>query len=488
VAINYAVGKKFPKKEYHMFYDMGAGSTVATLTSFYSGPEKKSSLQSQVDIEVIGFAVSKFYFILDPTLGGKQVDFRIQGHLAEIADEGAKGSKKFKSDIADNPRAMARLLKEANRCKTILSANQHVGSSIESLLEGYDFKTVVKRETLEELCKDLFAETTKPIELVLQNSNMTMDDIKSLVLFGGGVRVPAVQKLLSDFAGDSKIARNVDGDEAAVFGAVLHAAAVSAQFKLGQTTRIKDLNSRPITVSYDTEKDGTVISLDLGARSDMNVFTEKSLLGSKKVITFKRLSDFIFDLDYSTINTDTKSSIVGVDTWRDVKPVPIAKVKVSGIPEAIEKYKGKYSAEPSVKVNIQLTESGLLVIKDASIQFEVIQVADKEKEKEKDSSWSFFGGGSKEEKKEKGDEKKGGDNDDEKEASSTTTTSAKATKTPAADKKVRSSLFQDKNKPVVKTDTAGNKVIVEKVSLKLDIIWQTIAPLSAEAKQKMKAR
>jgi hypothetical protein len=38
---------------------MGAGSTVATLTSFYSGPEKKSSLQSQVDIEVIGFAVSK---------------------------------------------------------------------------------------------------------------------------------------------------------------------------------------------------------------------------------------------------------------------------------------------------------------------------------------------------------------------------------------------------------------------------------------------
>lgn len=189
-------------------------------------------------------------------MGGKQVDFRIQGHLAQLADEGVREGKNFKSNMADNPRAMARLLKEANRCKTILSANQLVGSSIESLLEGYDFKTVVKRETLEELCKDLFEQTTKPIELVLANANMTMEDIKSLVLFGGGVRVPAVQKLLADFAGDSKIARNVDGDEAAVFGAVLHAAAVSAQFKLGQTTRIKDLNPRPIQVSYDTEKDG----------------------------------------------------------------------------------------------------------------------------------------------------------------------------------------------------------------------------------------
>jgi hypoxia up-regulated 1 len=183
--------------------------------------------------------------------------------LAEIADAREDGAKKFKSDIANNPRAMARLLKEANRCKTILSANQLVGSSIESLLEGYDFKTEVKRETLEELCKDLFAETTKPIELVLRNANTTIDEIKSLVLFGGGVRVPAVQKLLSDFAGDSKIARNVDGDEAAVFGAVLHAAAVSAQFKLGQTTRIKDLNSRPIVVSYETEKDGISIILIL---------------------------------------------------------------------------------------------------------------------------------------------------------------------------------------------------------------------------------
>ena len=72
-------------------------------------------------------------------------------------------------------------------------------------------------------------------------------------MVGGGVRIPAIQALLHKQVGESKIARNVDGDEAAVLGAVLHSASISAQFKLGTITRIKDLNLIPIEVAYDTE-------------------------------------------------------------------------------------------------------------------------------------------------------------------------------------------------------------------------------------------
>jgi hypoxia up-regulated 1 len=116
VAINYAVGKKFPEKEYHLFYDMGAGTTVATLVSFNSDKKKAS-----VDLEIKGYAV-------DPSLGGRQIDTRIQAHLASQFMELNKG--KLSSDIKKNDRAMARLLKEANRVKSILSANQQVSSSV----------------------------------------------------------------------------------------------------------------------------------------------------------------------------------------------------------------------------------------------------------------------------------------------------------------------------------------------------------------------
>jgi hypoxia up-regulated 1 len=123
-------------------------------------------------------------------------------------------------------------------------------------MDGFDFKLIVTRKTLESLCADLFDRTTRTIETLLASTKIKAADIKSLVLFGGGVRVPTIQKRIGAYIGSDKIARNVDGDEAAVFGAVLHGAAVSAQFRLGQKTIIKDLIPRPIVVSYNTE-DGT---------------------------------------------------------------------------------------------------------------------------------------------------------------------------------------------------------------------------------------
>ena len=115
-------------------------------------------------------------------------------------------------------------------------------------------------------------------------------------------------------------------------------------------------------------------------------------------------------------------------------------MKVTGIAEAVEKYKGKYSTDPSIKINIQLTESGLLLIKDAFIHFEVIQV--EEKKEDKDSSWSFFGGKKEDKKDEKENKEEGtGSGDGEDSETTSTSTTAKATKTPAADKKVSKTLF-----------------------------------------------
>lgn len=61
---------------------------------------------------------------------------------------------------------------------------------------------------------------TRPIHVALKDANMTLDQIESVILHGGSVRVPFVQKALEDVAGADKIAKTVNADEAAVMGII----------------------------------------------------------------------------------------------------------------------------------------------------------------------------------------------------------------------------------------------------------------------------
>lgn len=57
----------------------------------------------------------------DRTLGGLEMELRLREHLAGLFNEQRKGQGA--KDVRENPRAMAKLLREANRLKTVLSAN-----------------------------------------------------------------------------------------------------------------------------------------------------------------------------------------------------------------------------------------------------------------------------------------------------------------------------------------------------------------------------
>lgn len=121
-------------------------------------------------------------------------------------------------------------------------------------------------------------------------------------------------------------------------------------------------------------------------------------MGSKKIVAFRRITDFIFDVDYSSIDLDSKSSSVDFENWRDVKAVPIARVNVTGLNAAMKTFGGSSITDPRVKISVELDVSGLLIIKDAFAYFEVKQPAAIEKESKdslKDSVYNFFGGNGK---------------------------------------------------------------------------------------------
>ena len=89
---------------------------------------------------------------------------------------------------------------------------------VEGLHEEIDFRTRVTREELETICADLFDRVKSPIESVLAAAGKSLADVQSIVLVGGNIRIPSIQKRLIEVVGTDKIAKHVNQDEAAVMG------------------------------------------------------------------------------------------------------------------------------------------------------------------------------------------------------------------------------------------------------------------------------
>ncbi len=113
------------------------------------------------------------YFIenenrFDRTLGGAEFTHRLVEHFAKII-------KKEKGvDIYEYPKSLLKLHKEAERVKIVLSANTDHQAQIESLFDGYDFKSKITREQFEKLCKDLFDRIEKPINDAIKQSGVVL--------------------------------------------------------------------------------------------------------------------------------------------------------------------------------------------------------------------------------------------------------------------------------------------------------------------------
>lgn len=266
VAVNLLSNKKFQqsdyndKKAYHMIYDMGAGSTKATLFSIT--PFK--NMTTVLEFENIGY---------DEFFGGAALTQSIYTILVEKLaiqlglDENA--------DLA--PRVTARLLEAAEKAKTILSANSEYHVSLESILDEKDFKAVITREEFEDINMDNMARVTKPIMDALAETGVYINDLESVVLTGGSTRVPFVQKHLSVLLGEGRIAKTVNADESCAIGTTVKAFKLKTKFGNDKDFKIIEkayhnyeasVNNNEILVFKKGSKTGSTERVNLGELTD----------------------------------------------------------------------------------------------------------------------------------------------------------------------------------------------------------------------------
>ncbi|KAL7911104.1 actin-like ATPase domain-containing protein [Trichoderma velutinum] len=300
VGLNYATSRQFPninegaKPEYHMVFDMGAGSTTTTVMRFQSRTVKDVGKFNKTvqEIQVLGSG-------WDKTLGGDALNSLIVDDMISqfVESKGAQKISATAEQVRSHGRTVAKLSKEAERLRHVLSANQNTQASFEGLYEDVDFKYKISRGDFETMAEAHVERLAVAIKEALKAANLEIGDLTSVILHGGATRTPFVQKALEKALGSGdKIRTNVNSDEAAVFGAAFRAAELSPSFRVKEI-RISEGAMYPAGITWKAAN---------GKVQRQRLWTAPSPLGGPaKEITFTEQEDFTGSF-YQQVDTEDK--------------------------------------------------------------------------------------------------------------------------------------------------------------------------------------
>lgn len=162
-------------------------------------------------------------------LGGDDIDQRIIDWLAE------QFRKEHGIDLREDKQALQRLKDAAERAKIELSSKLETDISLPYITATKEsgplhLEARLTRATLESLVRDLVEMTREPIERVLNDAKVSIEDIDEIILVGGTTRMPLVQKFLTDFF-KKEPNKSVNPDEAVAIGAAIQAAILAGELK-----------------------------------------------------------------------------------------------------------------------------------------------------------------------------------------------------------------------------------------------------------------
>lgn len=75
----------------------------------------------------------------------------------------------------------------------------------------------------------------KPVQKVLEDSDLKKSDIDEIVLVGGSTRIPKIQQLVKEFFNGKEPSRGINPDEAVAYGAAVQAGVLSGDQDTGRS-------------------------------------------------------------------------------------------------------------------------------------------------------------------------------------------------------------------------------------------------------------
>ena len=203
-------------------------------------------------------------------LGGDDIDDILIDFLAE----GFK--KEHNIDLRQDPTSLQRLKDAVEKAKIELSSS--LQSEINLPFIHSDNKgpkhlnLIITRNEFEKLIEPILEKLKTPTKQALKDSKL--DNVDEVILVGGSIRIPAVQKLVKNLT-NKELNRSVHPDEAISLGAAIQAGIIS-----GDVKDILLLDVTPLTLGIETLG---------GIRTP--IITRNTTIPSKKSQTFSTAAD-----------------------------------------------------------------------------------------------------------------------------------------------------------------------------------------------------
>merc|ERR1711884_569963 len=305
-AIAYGLDKKEGEKNILVF-DLGGGTFDVSMLTIDGGVFEVVSTNG------------------DTHLGGEDFDQRVMDYFMKLY------KKKTGKDIRKNDRSVQKLRREVEKAKRALSSAHQAKVEIESFFEGEDFSETLTRAKFEELNMDLFRSTMVPVKKVIEDGDMSKDEIDEIVLVGGSTRIPKVQQLVKEYFGGKEPSRGINPDEAVAYGAAVQGGILS-----GAGDELSDvvlLDVCPLSMGIETV--GGVMT---------KIITRNTVVPTKKQQIFSTASD--------NQQTVTIQVFEGERTMTKDNHV-LGKFDLTGIPAAPR-------GVPQIEVTFEIDVNGIL--------------------------------------------------------------------------------------------------------------------------------
>ena len=181
----------------------------------------------------------------DTHLGGDDFDEVLINYIA------GEFKKEQSIDLRKDPMALQRLREAAEKAKKELSSQQTTDINLPFITADASgakhLQLSITRGKFEELIDPLVERCRQPVLNALKDAKLKASDIQEVVLVGGSIRVPKVQKLVRDMFGKEPH-QGVNPDEVVSLGAAIQGGIIA-----GDVKDVVLLDVTPLSLGIETE-------------------------------------------------------------------------------------------------------------------------------------------------------------------------------------------------------------------------------------------
>jgi molecular chaperone DnaK len=254
--------------------------TAATLTYAWkrgelgaTGAEEKPHLGlvydlggGTFDVTVVRYTPTHFQVLAtdgDVHLGGIDWNDRIVDYVSE------EFKAKHGTDPRESPATLHLMRHDADQAK--ISLTENAVATMGCRHDGKSVAVQITREQFEDMTADLMQRTVDTAQLVLEQAEVTPEQLDAIVLVGGSTLMPKVPKMLEQFLGKVPY-QGLSPHTAVAQGAAIHAAILEAKFrgesstmaerirKLLSNVKQEDVNSHGLGVAARNPKSGKTVN------------------------------------------------------------------------------------------------------------------------------------------------------------------------------------------------------------------------------------